>query len=510
MWVGSPADRDARLRGPPGGQRVVTRTRVALGVVGVLLVASVGAGNAVVAGQRTVLDGEFVADQFAASEFYGSMEEGLEDRIEAAVGSAMGPEGGEGTPLDGTIDARELADEAVSRDYVEDRMEGNFRRVFAYLHGERAEPGVRMDLRPLETGIAEEVGRQIADVDVGDLAGRVAAEDEGDLPIDAELVGMMTENRSGYLAARAEFRDRVRAAVLDAAVDRAFRETGDDRLLALVVDGYDPREYTAAEKQRMVRDREPAIRAALRSHVEDERGADLERRVDAEVETRHEAARSRAVEAARDATSDRPRPVTDAVVDLNLAIVDGLMGDRDHGQFADRVADAKARLGEAAAGASRDRIDRAVPDSAGSDELLGNGTAARLASARGAVGTADLLAWLLPVIALCLVGLAYVPGRSVSTALGVVGTSLLVAGVGGFVGSPIARAVVDGRIRGALEGENADAVASALDALLDGALGTLATQSLVLTGVGVFLLGLYAASRAGYADGLVARVPRWS
>ncbi|MHB9285464.1 hypothetical protein ACKVMT_00310 [Halobacteriales archaeon Cl-PHB] len=484
---------------------MVDSSSVALGLIGLLLVASVGASNAVVAGQRTVLDQGFVSDQLAEEGLYETMEDQFVASVEEQVQNASQGEGSGFGLTNGTLNTTAIAEDAITREYLRNQTEANVGRLYDYLHGRTDDLVLAFDLRPLKGKLSQAVGEQIGSIDVGEFAQTAMDNYEGEAPFDPALVEQMTESEQGYQDARQQFRSDIKQLVLDRMAnetyDAASTERDYDKLLALVIEDYDPRDYSYAEKRRMVENRETEIKTALKERAREEKGDEIDQRIEEEITQRHDAVRANVTEATKEATSDQPDNVTAAAVDLNVAIVDGLMGDTTYAEFSSRVADAKSRLATAAEQIARDTIDEEVPDQIDASEQFGNATTSNLQSARGAVGLADLLGWALPLLSVGLVGLAFVASRSLVRTARTAGIALLVAGISGFVAALVAGGVVETTIRDALASDAPD-LADALVGIFQDVLGTLSTQSLALAVGGAVLTGLAFAAKAGYLDGL--------
>jgi hypothetical protein len=103
-----------------------------------------------------------------------------------------------------------------------------------------------------------------------------------------------------------------------------------------------------------------------------------------------------------------------------------------------------------------------------------------------------------------LVGVSYLFTRSVDRAATVTGTSLLVAGLLGWLVGAVAGPVVKAAV--GLGDDGSDAIIEGMIAVVDGSLGTIASQSLVLVVGGVIVLGAVVADRRGLLDGLRARL----
>jgi len=111
------------------------------------LSASVGAANAVVAAERTVLSGEFVKAGLAETGAYGTAREAVIEQATAGPETTMdgggsageAEDGGGGPPAVFGNAATRIVDEVVTEAYVQREVERNVDRSYAYLHGDREE-----------------------------------------------------------------------------------------------------------------------------------------------------------------------------------------------------------------------------------------------------------------------------------------------------------------------------------------------------------------------------------
>jgi len=184
-------------------------SRLAVAGVAVLLLLTVGAANVVVTAERTALNGEYVSDTLESGGVYESLTEEAQETIQSEIES-FSPENSQQVP-DGVdfsdLDARALADEAVSEPYVRSQANENVDRAFAYLHGDRSEPNLRIDTEPLQANVSAAVSEQVEAVDPAALLNDASFRVEG-YEVDGSLAQEMYQSRAGYQAYRSDIRAR--------------------------------------------------------------------------------------------------------------------------------------------------------------------------------------------------------------------------------------------------------------------------------------------------------------
>lgn len=465
----------------------------AVALLVVLLSTSVATGNAVTAAERTVLSGEFVADALAEADAYATMRALVVAQVappaNASEGSGDEREDGTGDPFADA--AGRVVESSVSEAYVQREVEANLDRTYAYLHGEADELVIAVDVAPIRANLTAVVEAQITNESVAVLLASFGPESptvtvEG-AALDLRVVGEMAEGPAAYEAARTEFRSELRAGVVDGLVDEAFRASSDDERLALVIDGYDPDDYTADEKRAMVEEREPAIRSALRERIESEHGDEVDARIEERLAELGEVTGEDLAPQVNASADGLPPELVAPVADLAAAGVRALATDVPYETFVAETEEAKARLAANATAAMTAEMDGENGDqyvlAATTDPEAGAG----LAEARRVVGIVDALAIALPVLSLALVGGLWWLTRSPAVTAGGAGVGLLLGGLPGYV---LARFAGE-RLAEALAGGPVPPEASGLAlALADRVLGVVAGQSLALVAVGAGLVAL--------------------
>lgn len=457
-----------------------------IGVLVVLLTMSVIGANGVVAAEQTVLSAQFVKTTLEETDGYDGMEEAVVDAASEQVEEQ--PE----LPVAPTT----LVDSAVTKPYLRTQTERNVDRLYAYLHGDRAELVIAFNLVPVKENLVETIEARIEETPLPELLSLVA--DEGTTTVtvqgvtmDMELIATMAANRSAYRTTRDEFRTRVRETVLDRLVNETMETASNDELLSLVIEDYDPTAYTADEKEAMVEEREAEIRNAIEQRIERDRGDELDTEIDRRLAEYNEEIKNRLETSIRETSTDLDPDVLNATIELLSVGVDGLTTDMSYSTFRTEVEDAKARLASAVAGLAEERLEEDVPDRMDLTGEMGSQTTRQLMTLRQAVGTADILLYVLPVIAVILVaGIYLVSGSVALTATGsgiaLFAGGLLGVGAAGFL-APRIRAAIPGDLPGGLQ--------TVITDLVERVFGLLQTQSLALLVLGIIVVGLGLALR---------------
>jgi hypothetical protein len=286
-------------------------------------------------------------------------------------------------------------------------------------------------------------------------------------------------------------RESVYDDVLASAVDGAFEERSKDDLLALVIDDYDSSEYTEAEKEKMVADREPEIRAALASTIERERSDELEEAVDDQL--------AAAAEDATEEQVDTGDPAVDEPAsELRTVTVRALAGDIGYDTYRDRSASARADLGEAIGSTVESEFLAETGGTIDLNEEMGIPEEG-LETQVTAVTWLDRLAIILPLLGLVFLGSVWSLTRSVGRTVGSLGWSLAWAGLPTFV----ALAVLFSDPAGTLGiGPDPGPPGQIMLGLVEGAVGRLSAQSLAVGLLGLGLVGVAFGMRYGLHERL--------
>lgn len=463
---------------------------VAVALVGLLLTASVAGANGVVAAERTVLDADYVTDSLAEGDFHETLREQLISQI---------TESGGGGELLAGMDSESIAREAVSEAYVRGQVDANVERAYAFLHGDRADPDLAIDLRPLKDNVSAAVAAEIRNQSLGGLLAAVDADlSTENVTVNESVLNRLTANESSYQAVRADFREQVRDRILEAAVDQAMADTSNENLLLLVMDPADLAGTSEAEREQLVQDNEAEIRAELRQQIEDERGDEIDQNVDEALATMTEDIRDEGASVSTD--QDVPANVTSAIADVQIAVVDGLAGEQSYDEFKTDLDAAKGDLADAIGAMVGQQIDEELPDSQPLTEEMSAEDRAQLDQAASMVQLLDTLALALPILALALIAGLYLLTRSLVRTTRTTGSTLLVVGAPAFVIAYWARGNLADMLATAGFEAGESQMGDVLIATADGVLGTIAAQSLLLAVVGLVLFGVAIAYGRGMFD----------
>ena len=438
-------------------------------VLGILLTTTLLVGNVVFAAHGTVLDPDYVTETVES-------EGGYEPLVSGRLGALAG---GSATTGSLSVDGAALSQSAVTDEYLDSQGDANVERLYAYLHGNSAELNLSLDMRPLAANVGEEAAADVRERAPGDLAAAAldGSASESSL-VTVDTVRRLDDGPDEYESAREEFRTNVRDRVVAEMVDEAFAGASNDELLALVIDDYNPNDYTEAEKGRMVADRESAIRAALADQIRSDRADDVDSRVgDALGQVRENAT-------AGPALSEGNQEMVDAAAALRTTTVDALTTDMTYDTYRQEATAARDDLA-AGVGAYTETqvIEQAGQQVSLSEEMPAEQRQA-LDRAATQVQRLDLLAVVLPVLALVFLGLVAGVSRSAGRTGGTAGWAMLLAGVPTYLAAGRLNAMAAETV--APQGGTEPAPALLLG-LLDGFVGRLQTQSLVLAGVGLTL-----------------------
>ncbi|MFB6308774.1 MAG: hypothetical protein ABEH35_05535 [Haloarculaceae archaeon] len=451
--------------------------KAGLVVLSIVLTLTLVTTNVVVAAHTTVLDPGFTKQTLEEENAYTELNDAIESSIESQAAN------GTGGSISGDL-AGDLVAEAVSQDYVESQTERNVDRLYAYLHGNRETLNLSVNTEPIKENVSEELADRVRNQSLADLVQTTGNEEQFNQgPVNLTLIERMTANQSSYEAAKADFRSSVRERVLTEMVNATVQQASNDELLALVIEDYDPNDYTEEEKEQMVDDREDEIRAAVREQIRTERSDELDRRVED------------ALELARQQATDTSgsTPVENATADLQSTVARGLTTDMDYQTFDQEYTQAKDDLAAAISEQAEQRLDEQLPDRMSLSEQLGTGAEQGLQQARNVVQWLDRLAIILPLVALVLVGIAWWATRSVASVTSVLGTSLLFAGLPFVIAADLLRS----RLPSLVGAGGSNPVSDIIVGVLDQTVGRLGAQSLVVALLGLVLVGVSLGLRYG-------------
>jgi TM2 domain-containing membrane protein YozV len=159
---------------------------------------------------------------------------------------------------------------------------------------------------------------------------------------------------------------------------------------------YDPQEYSEAEKEQMVDDREAEIRSAIRERIIEEDEGQIDEEVETALTEYRDEARSELEETMRAQTGELDPAVTDAVVNVSLVALDGLITDMSYDEYRSELDAAKDNLADAVATMAENQLDEEVPDQLDITDEMGPDTRHQFETARDTVQLADLLSLALP------------------------------------------------------------------------------------------------------------------
>jgi hypothetical protein len=440
---------------------------VGLVVIAASLLSTAGTSTVVIAAEQTVLDPDYVTDRLDR--------EGAYDPIGEAVAADIVPSGtaAEGLP----VGRSEVADMAISDSYVESQTNANIRRFYEYLHGERAELLLELETRPLKQNITARVETRAGSQEPHELLATLAgSQSAGGLDtVEPALIEQLDAGPDSYDSAQRQFRTDIRDRIVTRLVEEAFRSSSNDRLLALVIDPYNPRAYTAAEKQREVEQRAVEIRRALETQLREDRGAEIDEELQRQL-----GELSQQVTAQDPSQVDVPTPLAEPVVDLQSAVIRGLTGEYTYEEYREEALMARDELAAASGELAGEQLE-SVPDQIVLSDRLDRQHRQTLQTVAEGVGWLDRLAIALPLVSLLLVGLVYRLSASEQTAAAMTGGTLAIAG-----GATVAGAhILSGRIAGQLPAGELSVIALAL---LEGFRSTLRTGGVALVLIGLTLL----------------------
>lgn len=165
------------------------KRRLALGVLGAILFATVLGANLAVGADRTVTNAEFVKDGLAEEGVHEIFAAEMADRMEPdgdATRVRLGPDETMSPPTD------EMAAAVVTPEYVRGEIERNVDSLYAYLDGDRDELVLAIDVTPIKEGFADEMEAWVLEMDA-------AAIDE--------RMGNLTESESRFAETRRSFEE---------------------------------------------------------------------------------------------------------------------------------------------------------------------------------------------------------------------------------------------------------------------------------------------------------------
>ncbi|MEF8780819.1 MAG: hypothetical protein V5A46_09105 [Haloferacaceae archaeon] len=402
-----------------------------VGLLGFFLLVSLVAANAVVGVERTALDGEFVEESL---EEEGAYEVALEEmESELATDAAGEPEGGDAAAVESSPD--ELLAASVTEEYLQEQTERNIDRLYAYLHGEREDLYVAVDVEPLKGEVASEIASDVVEsMDVSEFDPRFAG---------------MTESQSQFQAAREEFEAEQKQRIQE----ETDRELSDRELEAA---------YDQARGE---------IRAEAITRIEEEVAA------------------GEYPGPVADAAVELGTVYVDGLV----------QPDATYEEFLGDVEDAEANLIAAAETAAERQLDEEIPDTVELTDELTAEDREQLETVREGVSLLDNLAIALPILAVVLALLVGRATATRSGGLFVVGSTSALAGGVGVGGLTLLQGTVEVEFDSIAAQEGlSPGLADLLLGLFDRVVGVFIGQSWVLLGLGLVLVVAGFGTRAGW------------
>ena len=465
-------------------------------VVVILITTSLVAGNAAVAVDRTAANEKFVTSTLAEENAYTEVQSVASEEATAQVNESDIPV---------SIDTGAVINDTLERPYLRNQTEANIERTFDFLEGDSDRLNVSIDLAPLKSNVADVVEDRIANQSVGELIDIVSEDRDLSTEIDGEridlrIVANLSEGPESYNETRESFRADIRDAVIERLASESYNESIDsqeyDLLLELVIEDYDPTNYTEAEKATIADEREGEIKTELEDEIRAERGDEISNQVNQQLREINDQVNNAVAEEVESSLSDSEySEVSGPATDLLVVGVDGLTSNKSYAEFDAELSTAKANLASNISIIVRNRLDERVDDRF---DLLNNDRVdaeqrERIVStaenARDGYGTLQLLTLLLPIVAIGLVGLLYVITRSVSTTAVLSGIPALLVGGGTYAAASVAPREIESSAQSELQGSNVpDGAIDLLLGITEQVLAVVANQSLLLAIAGAVLI----------------------
>jgi hypothetical protein len=428
--------------------------------------------------QQTVLSAGFVTDAAEEAGAYETIEAELVNETTEEIQATETEE----IPTT-AIDAEAIADEAITEPYIRTQSEQVITAGAAYLNGDREELVLPVNTEPLIESASAAVGTAVRNVDLTALVEDLGAEQIGavagtDVPIDGDALARMRDGPQEYGAVGKQFQAELRGT----AVDRIIEARSSVELLALI--GVDPPDGQQ-DRERLVEQKEDQIRTAVVEQPE------FESEFDQQLETVREETANMIESETRRVTAEYEATIAEPAVELQLAVLDGLVTDQSYERFTERVEGARAAIADEAERIARTEITAALDterdladelsaeDRDQVDELANFVQLSELAGVGllGAIGLAG--------------GLAYGISRSIATTASTVGGGLASGGaIATIVATQDQRAI--GQIEMEFAGETgarAETVEAFAIAIVEGVSGQLSAYGLPAVALGAGLLG---------------------
>jgi hypothetical protein len=475
-------------------------------VVVILITTTLLAGNAVVAVDRTAANEEFVTTTLEEEDAYGTVQSAAGDEVADQVAE---------TDLPVDVDARRVINDTLTRSYLRNQTEANVNRAFRYLEDDTDELNLSVNLAPLKTNVATAIEDRIREQSVGELIDVIAENEESlstevaGVGIDLRIVANMSEDRESYQAARESFRADIRTAAIERLANESYQESVDneeyDPLLALVIDDYDPSEYSQGEKATLAEEREDEIKAELRNEIQAERGDDIDAEVDEQLGNINEEVSATVADAVESSLEGgQYEPVSEPATEMLVVGVEGLTTNKSYEEFDAELTTAKNDLAANVSVIVRNRLDDEVDDRF---DLLRNDEISeqdRAEIQRAAADTKDgyggfqLLVLAFPLAVLVLIGLLFLLTRSVSTTALLSGVPMALVGGLTYGVAAISPDGIESQVEPELRANSVpENVIDLLLGIVEQTLAVVAGQSLMLAllGVGLIIAGVVLRTR---------------
>jgi len=469
-------------------------------VVVIMLTTSLVAGNAVVAADRTVANEDFVTTTLE--------EEGAYEAVQSIASNQTGNQVDE-ADLPVSIDTETVINETLTTDYLQNETEANVRRAFGYLEGDREELNVSVNIAPLKRNVARTIERTVRDQSESDLVGTVSdvgnasatiAGAEFDLHRLAVRMENMSESNQSYHQEREAFRDKIRDSVVREIANESYDESVAaeeyDRLLGLVIEDYDPSNYTESEKAQRVDEDEAEIKTELEADIEAERGDEIENRTDDQLgEINGQASGIVASTVNTSLSGTEFDGVAEPATAMMVTGIDGLTGNSTYQEYDAARSESKSDLAENVSALAIQTLDEQVDDRYNllENDQVSNEDKDRITGyaedARDGYGVSQSIVMLLPLLSLGLIGLLFLITRSVSTTALLSGIPMALIGLITYGVTTAAPDQVESEVGPELQssGLPSEAVDTVVG-VIEQTLGVVASQSLILGLAGVALV----------------------
>ena len=465
--------------------------RLVIVVVALLLTTSLVAANGVLLVQRTAADDGFVTDALDEADAYEALHAEFLESDAFAMDETQDGFGEE-----------ELMAQLVTPEYLQDQFEANVERTYAYLHGDRDDLVLEFDLRPIKERAPDVIAAHVESMALSDLVDQAQpADGPAEQPLEgtsltSEQVFAMGENQSQYDDVREQFRADLREDVIEQAAEEAFAEGTNDELLALVIEDYDPDEYTEAEKEQLVDEREPEILTAIEAKIREERGDEIDEHVETRlseiVDEAKDGEEARDDDEARDNGEamngdEADDQVAAAAASLYRTHVIGLAGEQSYDEFRAALDADVSVLATAVGEQVAAEIDDELPDRFDLTDELDNDAVAALESVRQAFAVLGTLVIVLPILATVFAGLLWWVSATGLQAAWWGGIAATLSGLPWLAGLWLAGRQL-AAVTSSMTGDEV-VVGAILEALVGGMLAVGMTQSILLTVTGGLMLG---------------------